>query len=122
MKFPEKLKKEIVDRLSTLIDETFDKSLFIDENILGEICQISGETGYEIALVVSRKGQILDVVCGDKNSAEIFIEENRGRLSGSRVIHTHPSGNPKLSNMDIALLKNKKLDCMCAVAIKEGKA
>lgn len=122
MKFPEKLKKEIVDRLSALIDETFDKSLFIDESILKEICSISGETGYEVALIISRKGQILDVVCGDKNSAEIFVEENRGRLSGSRVIHTHPSGNPKLSNMDIALLKNKKLDCMCAVSIKEGKA
>lgn len=121
MKFPEKLKKEIIEKLMSLNAVTFDKSLFIDENILREICAISYEIGYEIALLISRKGQILDVVCGDKNSAELYVEENRGRLSGSRIIHTHPSGNPKLSGMDIAFLKNKKLDCMCAVSIKDGK-
>lgn len=121
MKFPDKLKKEIIERLSALQSVTFDKSLFIDMSILQEICKISSEIGYEIALLVSRKGQILDVVCGDKDSASLCVEEERGRLTGSRIIHTHPNGNHKLSGMDIAFLKNKKLDCMCAVSVVDGK-
>lgn len=121
MKFPEKLKREVVEKLSSLGEFSFDKSLFIDESLLREICKITSDTGYEIALLISRKGQVLDVVCGDKNSAELYVEELRGRLSGSRVIHTHPSGSSKLSNMDIAFLKNKKLDCMCAVSVVDGK-
>ena len=68
-------------------------------------------------MLISRKGQILDISCGDKNSAELYVEELGGRLTGSRVIHTHPSGSAKLSNMDLAFLKNKKLDCMCAVSV-----
>jgi len=37
------------------------------------------------------------------------------------VIHTHPSGNSTLSNMDLSFLKNNKLDCIAAVSIRDGK-
>lgn len=122
MNYPDKLKKEYRERLLALEGYSFDKSLFIDEFVISAMVDISSATGYEVAVLISRKGQVLDACVGEKSSVTIEVEENRGRFTGSRLIHTHPSGNPKLSAMDISMLKNKKLDCLCAVSIREGLA
>ncbi len=122
MNFPEKLKKEYRERLLSLEGHSFDKSLFVDEFVISAMVDITTATGYEVAVLISRKGQVLDACVGDKSSVGIEVEENRGRFTGSRLLHTHPSGNANLSGMDISLLKNKKLDCLCAISIKDGLA
>lgn len=121
MIIPEKLKKEYKEIIASFLDYSFDKSLFIDEKLLNEMCKITALTGYEIALVINRKGQVVDVSVGDKNSTQITIENIEGRYQGLRLIHTHPNDNSTLSNMDLSLLKNKKFDCLCAVSIKNGQ-
>lgn len=122
MIFPDKLKKEIKEKLLNLEGFSFDKSLFIDDDLLREICNITSVTGYEVALLIDRKGNLIDVSVGDKSSASLQVEDGDGRrLNGFRVIHTHPNGNSELSNMDISFLKNKKLDCVCAISVRDGK-
>ena len=123
MNIPEKLKKEIKEKLVNLSNYSFDKSLFVEDEYLDEICKLSSEINYEIAVLINRKGQVIDLSVGDKTSASLFVDDVAdGKFAGVRVIHTHPSGNSKLSNMDISFLKNKKLDCMCAVSIRDGKS
>lgn len=123
MKYPEKLKKAIKEDLESLADVQFDKSLFVDESVLRKMCKISEETGYEVSILVDRKGVIVDVVCGDKTSASHIVEiENKRGLSGLRLIHTHPNATCTLSQMDLSFLKNNKMDCVCAVSIKDGEA
>ena len=78
MIFPEKLKKGLREKLLSLEDKSFDKSLFIDENILNTMCEVSDKSGYEVSLIIDRKGKIVDITCGDKNSATHSIEvENK---------------------------------------------
>ena len=122
MNFPDKLKKEYRERLLSLEGYSFDKSLFIDEFVISAMVDITEGTGYEVAVLISRKGQVLDACVGERHSVAVDVEENRGRYTGSRLIHTHPNGNVNLSGMDISLLKNKKLDCLCAISIKDGLA
>ena len=121
MNLPEKLKKDIKDKLTGLVGFTFDKSLFLDDSILKSICDITYKTGYEVALLISRKGEVLDVSVGDKTSANLVVESGGDKYTGYRVIHTHPNGNSRLSNMDISFLKNKQLDAMCAIGVRDGK-
>ena len=107
MKFPNKLKKSQKEILEGLLDYSFDKSLVIDDQVLKTICKVSGDTGYEVSLVIDRKGHILDVSCGDKTSASHEIEVCDGiGYSGLRVIHTHPNTKSTLSQMDLSFLKN----------------
>lgn len=123
MYIPEKLKKEIKEKLISFENYSFDKSLFIEDVFLDEICRISSEINAEIALLINRKGQVIDLAVGDKTSASLNVEDgDDGKYLGLRVIHTHPNGVSRLSNMDLSFLKNKKLDCMCAVSIREGKS
>lgn len=121
MIIPDKLKKEYRQRIEVLGAVCFDKSLFVDEGLLAEICDISDKTNYEVALLIDRKGHVVDVAVGDKTSCALNIERAERRLNGLRVIHTHPSGNSTLSAMDISCLKNNNLDCIGAVSIKDGK-
>ena len=122
MIIPEKLKKEYKEKLTEISEMSFDKSLFIDEKILNNICNLTVQTGYEIAILIDRKGNIVDLSCGDKTSASLNVEECDRKFSGYRIIHTHPNGNSSLSNMDLSFLRNKKLDCICAVSVKNGIA
>lgn len=121
MIIPEKIKKEYRNKIEGFLSISFDKSLFIDEELLWNMCDISSKIGYEIALLIDRKGHVVDIAVGDKSSVSLSVEGTRSRLSGLRVIHTHPSGNSNLSNMDISFLRNNNLDCICAVAIKDGE-
>lgn len=121
MIIPDKVKKEYRLRIEGFKDLSFDKSLFIDENLLSQMCEISDIIGYEIALLIDRKGHVVDVACGDKTSCSLTIERSERRLNGYRVVHTHPSGNSTLSSMDISCLRNNNLDCIAAVSIKNGK-
>ena len=116
----EKLKKSTKEYLTGLIGLEFEKEKFIEDDILRNICKISDETDLEIALVISRKGKVLSVSVGQKNSAEIKLTQGE-YLSHERVIHTHPNGDSTLSNMDLSLLKNNKCDCVCAVGVKNGE-
>ncbi|MGN0960932.1 MAG: GTPase HflX [Christensenellales bacterium] len=120
MIIPDKIKKEYRLQLESFKDLNFDKSLFIDEKLLKDMCKLSYETKYEIALLIDRKGHIVEVSVGDKTSCSINIEKVEGRLCGFRIIHTHPSGNSTLSNMDLSCLKNNNLDCIASVSIKDG--
>ena len=118
---PDKIKKEYRLKIESFKGLSFDKSLFIDDEILAELCYLSAKINYEIALVIDRKGNIVDVSVGDKTSASVSVEKTENRLSGLRVIHTHPSGNSTLSKMDLSCLKNNNLDCICAVSIRDEK-
>ena len=121
MIIPDKIKKEFRNILESFKDLSFDKSLFIDEDLLFAMCYVSYNTKYEVALLIDRKGHVVDVVVGDKTSASMSIDRTENRLNGYRLIHTHPSGNSTLSTMDISCLKNNNLDCVCAVSIKDGE-
>lgn len=121
MIIPDKIKKEYRLRLESLMEVSFDKTLFIDEGLLKEICDISDKIKYEIALLIDRKGRVVDVIVGDKTSVGINVEKTENRLNGIRIVHTHPGASSTLSNMDLSCLKNNNLDCIAAVSISDGK-
>lgn len=121
MIIPDKVKKEYRLIIEGFKDFSFDKSLFVDEEILARMCYVSAMIEYEVAILIDRKGHIVDVAVGDRSSCSLPIERTENRLNGLRLIHTHPSGNSTLSNMDISCLKNNNLDCVASVSVRDGK-
>ena len=121
MIIPDKIKKEYKIKLEELCSRDFDKSLFVYEQVLADMWQITSEIKYEVAVVLDRKGHIVDVAVGDKTSVALSVEKTENRLCGYRIIHTHPSGDCSLSKMDLSFLKTSHLDCIAAVSVKDGK-
>lgn len=115
------IKKTILDRLEGLYDLVIDNDMYFSQELIEEINDITGLIKKELCVVINRRGKITDISVGKVSSAEIPAIDAAGkRLSGYRVIHTHPSGDSRLSSMDTSALMNLKLDAIAAIGINEN--
>lgn len=119
MNFPDKIRKEDKNILIDLVNKSFSKDLFIDEEVLHTIAKLSLKLKAEISVQISRKGEILDINVGDRSSTSAGVVHPGDRLSQVRVIHTHPYSTSTLSDMDLTALRNLKLDAMCAISVDD---
>lgn len=120
------LKKSHIIRIEKLFRKKIAKDKLITVDIAETVAEISHEINKEIALIVNRKGQIVDIAVGDAEKVELpelkNIRESRTRLCGLRCIHTHPNGDATLSKADLTTLEKNRLDVMIAIGVsRESK-
>mgnify|MGYP003289256916 FL=1 len=118
------IKSAMLDRLKSLYDFKQRLDEFASFELLSELCACSGEINREISVYISRDGSIVDVSVGDSakvSMPSMRLVRNEDRLCGVRCIHTHPSGDGRLSGVDLGTLRSMKLDCMAAVGVSDGK-
>lgn len=97
---------------------------FADIELLEAMTKFSAEISREISVYIARDGRIVNISIGEINKVEmpqVRVVRNLDRLCGVRCIHTHPSGDPRLSSVDIATLHTAKLDAIASLGIYEGK-
>ncbi|KEI02207.1 GTPase HflX [Clostridium botulinum] len=118
----EGIRKTILKKLDDIYEFKVDRQNISNEEIIDIICEVTSEINKEISVAIDRKGNVLSVAVGDSNTVEMpIIDIKSKKLSGVRIIHTHPNGNSKLSALDLSALISLKLDCMVAVAVENGK-
>jgi GTP-binding protein HflX len=116
------VKKSIIDRLEEIYEMKIPKYNIATETLCENICYVTGIINREISVAIDRKGKILSVTIGDSRAVELpLIDIKERKLSGIRIIHTHPGGNSKLSVVDISALIKLKLDSIVAIGVFEGK-
>ncbi len=116
------IKKTILEKLELLYDEKVLKEQLISENIIETLCFCTNYIDREISVAIDRRGEIKDVSIGDSSTVKMpQISIKQKKLSGLRIIHTHPNGNPRLSAIDLSALIKLKLDCMVSIGVLEGK-
>lgn len=115
------IKKIILEKLEDLYELTIDSYSIFSYELVEKINEISRTIKKELCVVIDRRGKITAISVGKINNVEIpHINAIDKKLSGFRVIHTHPSGESKLSSMDISALVDLKLDAIVAIGIKEN--
>lgn len=116
------IKKVFLDELEGIYKNKISKDEICSREIIEIISRISSLIEREISLAVDRKGKVLSVAIGDSSSVEIsMIDIKEKRLSGVRVIHTHPNGYSNLSALDLSALIKLKLDAIVAIGVQNGK-
>lgn len=114
------LKEYLLNQLEDLYKIKIEKGKIIERGIVDFISEISTKINREINVAVDRNGNIIDISIGDSSSVNLpTIPIYEKRLSGVRVIHTHPGGNPHLSSVDISALLKLKLDCIVSIGVSE---
>ncbi len=117
----EGLKEYILNKLDELYAIKIEKGKIIDEEIVSFIAELSHKINREINLAIDRNGNIIEISIGDSSSVSLPpITVYEKRLSGVRIIHTHPGGNPHLSSVDISALLKLKLDCIVSIGVNEN--
>ncbi|MGL4108518.1 GTPase HflX [Clostridium sp. LP20] len=116
------IKKSLVEELEGIYKIKTVKDEVCSREILDIIVKVSTAAEREISVAIDRKGNVTSVAVGDSTSVELpLLDIREQRLSGVRVIHTHPNGYCNLSAMDLSALLKLKLDAIVAVGILEGK-
>ncbi len=116
-----KLSKKNYELLSKYVDFNFDKSKYIDEELLKDLVRVSFEINSEIAVLISRKGKVLDFFLGDKSRILFNFDEKKYSLQKTRIVHTHPNCTSDLSELDLSLLKKHGFDSIAAVGFFDEK-
>ncbi|MGL5634422.1 MAG: GTPase HflX [Sarcina sp.] len=117
----EGVRNSILNELENIYDIQVPKYSVCTQEIVDIISKVSNELEREVSVAVSRKGKVISVAIGDSTSVEIpLIDINEKKLSGVRIIHTHPNGICRLSALDVSALLKLKLDLVAAIAIEEG--
>ncbi len=116
----EGIRKSTLDDLAALYDVQLDSDVFMPQDLLQSLCGYSAFLNREIAVYITRDGEIADVFIGKSASIDlpdIRLRRSERRLSMIRCIHTHPSGTGMLSDVDISALTSMRFDAMCAVGV-----
>lgn len=116
------VKNSILKRLEVIYDMKFSKNEILSEELAKLLREITLDLEREVSVAIDRKGTVVSVAVGDSSSVEIpLIDTKEKRLSQIRVIHTHPSGNGRLSALDLSALLKLKLDCIVAIGVDKDR-
>ena len=121
----EGIRDSMLAQMETLYDLDLTGEIFVPRELIDVLAAFTTAINREISIYVSRSGSILDITIGNLNSVELkdmHLRRNNRRLSMVRCIHTHPGGNPQLSDVDISSLRAMRFDAMAAVGVLDGKA
>lgn len=114
------LKKEYKLKLQSFEGKSFSKGDFIDLELLDAMVEVTRATKLECAVFLNRKNELRDLIVGEHDKVSFVCPDfNPNRLNGTRIIHTHPNGNGKLSNMDIRALLDNNFDAVCAIGVDD---
>lgn len=117
------IRKRILDELETIFEIKTPKYQIASQEITDLISRLSIETEREISVAIDRRGKVQEVTIGDSSSVSLpLLDVKERKLSGTRIIHTHPNGNPRLSALDVSALVKMKLDCIAAIGLGEEPA
>ncbi len=115
------LKKQFILKLEKIYRKKVSPQQIITVDLAETISELSHEINREIAVVINRRGQIISVSVGDVNSVQLGqfknVREGKARLCGLRCIHTHPSGDPKLSKADTNALEQYRFDVLASIGV-----
>ncbi|WP_409068925.1 GTPase HflX [Clostridium sp. FAM 1755] len=117
------IRKTVLEELEEIYEIKIEKNDIANEELIDILCKLTEQLNREISVGISRKGNVVAVSVGDSTTVEMpEIEIKSNKLSGIRIIHTHPNGNPKLSSVDLSALLKLKLDCMIAIGVESERA
>ncbi len=98
-------------------------SEIISRELARQLADLSYELNRQIAVLITRTGQVAYVVVGDRSRIWIpdlsGFRQGHGRLKGLRCVHTHLSGE-SLTKEDLSDLVLLRLDLMVSIEVIEG--
>ena len=116
------IRDSVLAQLKALYDHEVGSQEFLPRQLAQDLGSLTALIRREIAVYIARNGQILDISVGQADRVplqDLGQRRSQSRLSRVRCIHTHPNGDPLLSEVDIAAVASLRLDAICALGVTE---
>ena len=120
----EGVRDAMLARLDALYTCELETDEFLPRELMKLLAEYSCALNREIAVYITRDGEIVNVAVGTDCDVELTdyrLRRNGNRLSCVRCVHTHPDGDGHLSDVDLSALKIFRYDAMTAVGVRNGE-
>ena len=120
----EGVRDAMLARLDALYTCELEEDEFLPRELMKLLAECSCALNREIAVYITRDGEIVNVAVGTDSDVELTdyrLRRSANRLSRVRCVHTHPDGDGRLSDVDLSALKIFRYDAMTAVGVKDGE-
>ena len=120
----EGIRDAMLAELDNLYNLATEEGEYLPKGLMKQLAAYSCRLNREIAVYITREGEIVHVAVGTDCDVELIdfrLRRNAKRLSRVRCVHTHPDGDGHLSDVDISALKIFRYDAMTAVGVKDGE-
>ena len=120
----EGVRDAMLARLDGLFACELEEGDFLPRDLMKLLAECSCALNREIAVYITRDGEIVNVAIGTDCDVELTdyrLRRNENRLSCVRCVHTHPDGDGHLSDVDLSALKIFRYDAMTAIGVKDGE-
>ena len=120
----EGIRDSVIAQLGMLYEAELDEDQFLSHDLCRFLAQMTGVIRREIAVYITRDGDIVEVMVGTDRDVELRdyrLRRNADRLSGVRCVHTHPNGDGHLSEVDLSALRGFRYDAMTAIGARDGE-
>ena len=120
----EGVRDAMLARLESLYSYELEDGAYLPRELMKLLAECSCAMNREIAVYLTRDGEIVNVAIGtdcDVELTDFRLRRNAERLSRVRCVHTHPDGDGRLSDVDLSALKIFRYDAMTAVGVKDGE-
>ena len=120
----EGVRDAMLARLDSLYRYETEDGAFLPRELMKLLAECSCALNREIAVYLTRDGEIVNVAIGTDCDVELTdyrLRRNESRLSRVRCVHTHPDGDGHLSDVDLSALRIFRYDAMTAVGVKNGE-
>ena len=120
----EGIRDAVLRELDDLYSYELEEEEYLPRELMKMLAEYSCRLNREIAVYLTRDGEIVHVAVGSDCDVELIdfrLRRNASRLSRVRCVHTHPDGDGHLSDVDLSALKIFRYDAMTAVGVKDGE-
>lgn len=120
----EGVRDAMLAKLDSLYTYELENGIYLPRDLMKMLAECSCAMNREIAVYLTRDGEIVNVAIGTDCDVELTdyrLRRNADRLSRIRCVHTHPDGDGRLSDVDLSALKIFRYDAMTAVGVKDGE-
>ena len=120
----EGVRDAMLAKLDSLYTYELENGIYLPRDLMKLLAECSCAMNREIAIYLTRDGEIVNVAIGTDCDVELTdyrLRRNADRLSRIRCVHTHPDGDGRLSDVDLSALKIFRYDAMTAVGVKDGE-
>ena len=118
------IRDSVIDALASLYNYEVEDGDFLPRELMQFLAKFTGALNREIAVYITRDGEVVDVSVGTDRDVELRdyrLRRNAQRLSCVRCVHTHPNGDGRLSDVDLSALRSFRYDAMVAIGCLKGE-